>query len=96
MASKKGTKKVARKPAAKPTEAVVTFTKADSASPLLDEHEAARYLRISRTTLIRRRQDGLIRYKRIGNRVFFTKENLDAYIADSDTDATSEATASAR
>lgn len=61
-------------------------------SPLYDENEAADYLRISRTTLIRLRQDGVdgLRYTRVGNRVFYTREQLDAYIAACNTDAVKE------
>jgi Helix-turn-helix domain len=47
-----------------------------NASPLLTREEAARYLRIGVRTLARQKIEPI----RIGGRVFFTKEILDAWL----------------
>jgi hypothetical protein len=69
---------------------------AESESPLMDEHKAAKYLGVSRTTLLRMRkrdpEEGkpVVEYTRIGNKIFYTKEQLDAYIAACATTSTAE------
>lgn len=95
MASKKTAKKKSPNRTA-PTKVAVTFSQPQAqlpSSPLYTENEAAKYLRISRTTLIRLRQDGGVNYTRVGNRVFYTREQLDGYIASCNTDSTGEANA---
>jgi excisionase family DNA binding protein len=89
MASK--SKKSAKKKAAvavAPAVSGVTKAAADQASPLKTEVEAATYLRISRTTLIRLRQRGEISSTRVGNRVFYTQGQLDRYIGRSEVSET--------
>lgn len=50
------------------------------ASPLLDYAEAAEYLRTSYATLKKRVVTGQITHVRIGGRVFFKVEDLNAFI----------------
>ena len=53
-------------------------------SPLLTEREAAKYLRVSPRTLWTLRRDGKARATVIGRKVFYTRDNLDRFIAESE------------
>jgi excisionase family DNA binding protein len=48
---------------------------------LRNESEAARYLKISRQTIIRLRRAGLIGFYRIRRRVLYGQEHLNAFLA---------------
>jgi excisionase family DNA binding protein len=48
---------------------------------LLNETEAARFLNISRQTLIRLRQAGQVGYYRIARRVLYGQEHLEEFLA---------------
>lgn len=59
------------------------MTKQDLAinSGLRNEKEAARYLNVSRQTLIRLRKARLISYYRIAKRVLYGQEHLEAFLS---------------
>ena len=58
------------------------MTKQDLAtSGLRNENEAARFLNISRQTLIRLRKAGRISHYRIAKRVLYGQEQLEAFLA---------------
>jgi excisionase family DNA binding protein len=48
---------------------------------LLSEREAAKRLGVSRITMLRMRQDGRIKFYRIGARVLFADEHLRDFLA---------------
>lgn len=49
---------------------------------MLEAQEAAEYLKISYWTLLNQAKKGLIPCVRVGHRVLFSQEGLDAWIAD--------------
>ncbi|MBF9011341.1 helix-turn-helix domain-containing protein [Corynebacterium phoceense] len=49
-------------------------------SGLLDLTEACEYLKVSRTTIFRLRDAKAFPFLKIGNRLFFRREDLDTYI----------------
>ncbi len=53
-------------------------------SPLLNEREAAKYLRISARNLWTLRRAGKVTATPIGRKVFYRRENLDRYIGESE------------
>ena len=50
-------------------------------SGLRDEKQAARYLNVSRQTLMRLRKAGQISYYRIAKRVLYGQEQLEAFLS---------------
>jgi excisionase family DNA binding protein len=61
-------------------------------SPLLTQAEAARFLRLSERTLERLRvSGGGPKYVKIGRRVFYRQQDLEAWVADHLVGSTSEA-----
>jgi excisionase family DNA binding protein len=51
-------------------------------SPLYNDRQAAKYVRVSPRTLWTMRKEGKIRATVIGRKVFYRRENLDRFIAE--------------
>ena len=61
-------------------------------SGLRNENEAARFLNISRQTLIRLRKAGLISYYRIAKRVLYGQEQLEEFLSSASQNVLEQAT----
>lgn len=62
---------------------------------LFNETEAARFLKVSRQTLIRLRKAGRVGYYRIARRVLYGREHLEELLASANQEGVSLATVSA-
>ena len=61
---------------------------------LLTETEAARFLNVSRQTLIRQRKAGQVGYYRIARRVLYGQEHLEEFLASANQEGITLTTAS--